>query len=74
MQENSGLFQDEIRMRKLIYDQLSPVVAIAKENMVTNSLKNQEIMYAREEIREFNDKIKIFEKELTRIPEFGQRI
>lgn len=40
MENMSGLYKDEIRMRKIIYEQLSPVIAIAKENMVTNCMKN----------------------------------
>lgn len=41
----AGLFQDECKMRKVVYDHLYPIVSIAKENMVTNCRKNQEIKY-----------------------------
>ena len=74
MNDMSGLYKDEIRMRQLIYDQLTPIIAIAKENMLTNCMKNQEIMYTRDDLKDVHEKIRRYEELLKVIPEFETKV
>ena len=34
---------DELKMRKIIHDQVTPVIGIVKENMITNCYKNDQL-------------------------------
>ena len=74
LEDMSGLFKDESQMRKIIYEQLYPIVAIAKENMLTNCRKNQEIKYAQDDLKEVHSMIYEFTHKLDKLNTFEDRI
>ena len=48
----------------MIIDQVSPILTLAKENMVTNCLKNEELNQAREDLVDMSLKINTFAEEI----------
>lgn len=43
VQYKNELYNDETRMRAIINENIIPIVNIAKENMLTNVMKNSEL-------------------------------
>ena len=64
----------DIRVRALIYEQLHPIIIVAKENMLTNCMKNEELSHAREDIRDMARKVNHFEQEVIQIADFDRKI
>jgi hypothetical protein len=58
------IYNDETRMRKIITDQLGPLFIIAKENMLTNAMKNNEIIQTKEDVRDLSNDVTKFRTEL----------
>ena len=55
-------------MRAIINENILPIVTIAKENMITNVMKNSELQYTREDIKDVWEKLRDFERTLDIIP------
>ena len=47
---NQAIYKDQTKLRKLLSEQMEPITLIAKENMVTNCYKNEELRETREHL------------------------
>ena len=53
---------------------MEPIILIAKQNALTNCYKNDELQSAREEVRDLNDKVIQFRKQLDVINEYESKL
>ena len=67
METRNGLYQDEVRMRTVVMGLLMPVITIAKENMVVNCYKNDEIRECKDEINQLKYESGQAQVELRRV-------
>ena len=58
----------------MILEQVTPILTIAKENMLTNCLKNEELFHAREDIADMATKIGTFQAEIAQIADFESKL
>lgn len=68
------VYNDETRVRQIVEGLVEPIILIAKQNALTNCYKNDELQGAREEMKDLNERMVQFRKQLDVLHEYEHKL